>query len=144
MKAVLVLLLGAFLGVLAHVGWYAWRRPAAPADVVAWMVTDLELTPEQAARIRALHDSSGRQLAELVAQAGAMRAELTAFEAARRHEGRVDFLAFARFVDDWRRVDRLAAETSRRLIAATAGELSAAQRARYLARLNPDPTRSVN
>ncbi|MBA4136227.1 MAG: hypothetical protein C0518_02790 [Opitutus sp.] len=145
MKALRVIVLGLFLGAAAHLGWYAWRRPVDPgADIVAWMQGDLNLSPEQTARIRALHDASGPQLRALAGQATALRRELETFEATRRHEGRVDFLAFARFVDDWRRIDRLHAATTRELIAATAGELDAEQRARYLARLNPGPARSVN
>jgi capsule polysaccharide export protein KpsE/RkpR len=145
MKSALMLFLGLALGAAAHIGWFEWRRPADPgADVVAWMQADLQLTAAQAQRIRALHEASGPQLRELAAQAAIMRAELDAFETTRRSEGRVDFLAFARFVEDWRRIDRLAAAASRELIAATAGELDAAQRARYFARLNPGSPRSVN
>lgn len=145
MKTPVVLLLGLLLGAATHVSWYHWRRPVEPgADVVAWMQTDLQLTAEQTARIRALHDATRPQLRELVLRATTLRRELETFEATRRQEGRVDFLAFARFVEDWRRIDRLRAATTRELIAATAGELGAEQRVRYLARLNPGPARSVN
>ncbi|MBI2513562.1 MAG: hypothetical protein HYV96_16465 [Opitutae bacterium] len=141
-----ILLLGLLAGLAAHVGWYHWRRAAVPGndDVVSWMKTDLQLTEEQFDRIHALHDRTGPQLREFAAQAARMRAEFEAFERVRRTEGRVDFLAFARCLEMWRRIDRDWSDTTRELIAATAGELTPDQRARYLTRLTPAPTRSVN
>lgn len=145
MRTTAIILTGLLLGAAAHVGWFEWRRPADPgADVVAWLQTDLKLTAAQTARIRALHETSQPRLRELAGRAAMLRAELETFESTRRREGRVDFLAFGRFVEDWRRIDRLGAEAARQLIAATAGELNVEQRARYLARLNPGPARSVN
>lgn len=146
MKAALLVLLGLLCGALAHAGWYAWRRPApVSADPVAWMQSELRLTDTQLAQIRALHERSAPQLRELARRTEQMRAELEAFETTRRREGQVDFLAFARFVEDWRRVDQLCADTTRQLIAATAEQLDPEQRARYFARVHPStPARFVN
>jgi hypothetical protein len=140
-----IVLLGLLTGIAAHVGWYHWRRPPTVSnDIVAWMKTDLELTDAQLARIRELHDRTGPQLREFAAEAARMRAEFETFERVRRTEGRVDFLAFARCLETWRRIDRDWSDVTRELVAATAGELTPDQRARYLTRLTPAPVRSVN
>lgn len=145
-SALLIVLLGLLAGAAAHVGWYHWRRGAVAGndDVVAWMKTDLQLTDEQFARIHALHDQSGPQLREFATRAAQMRAEFEAFEHVRRTEGRVDFLAFARCLETWRRIDRDWSNVTRELVAATADQLTPDQRARYLTRLTPAPVRSVN
>lgn len=144
-SALWIVFLGLLAGIAAHVSWYQWRRPpAASNDIVAWMKSDLELTDAQLARIRELHDRTGPQLREFAAEAARMRAEFETFERVRRTEGRVDFLAFARCLETWRRIDRDWSDVTRELVAATAGELTPDQRARYLTRLTPAPTRSVN
>lgn len=144
-SALWIVLLGLLAGIAAHVSWYQWRRPAAVSnDIVAWMKSDLELTDAQLARIRALHDRTGPQLREFAAEAARMRAEFETFERVRRTEGRVDFLAFARCLETWRRIDRDWSDVTRELVAATAGELTPDQRTRYLTRLTPAPVRSVN
>lgn len=146
-SAFIVVLLGLLAGLAAHAGWYAWHQPAPATDsaaVLAWMKSDLELDDAQFARIRSLHEQTGPEVSKLARQAARMRAELDAFETIRRTDGRVDFLAFAQAVEAWRSLDHSCLETTRRLIAATAGELTPAQRARYLARFTPDSTRAVN
>lgn len=146
MKSAFILLLGLLAGIAAHVVWFTWRNASETRanDVVAWMKTDLQLTDEQFARIRALHDRSGPQLRELAAQAAQMRAEFETFERVRRTEGRVDFIAFARCLEIWRHIDRDWSAATRQLVDSTAGELTPEQRARYLTRLTPDPVRTVN
>jgi hypothetical protein len=145
-STLVILLIGLLAGAAAHVGWFSWRRPVETRndDVVTWMKTDLQLTDEQFARIRTLHDRTGPQLREFAAQAAGMRAEYDTFERVRRTEGRVDFLAFARCLETWRRIDRDWSDATRELVAATEGELTPDQRARYLTRLNPASARSVN
>jgi hypothetical protein len=143
----LVLLLGLAAGLAAHAGWYGFRRPApatAPGAALAWMKSDLNLSAQQFEKIKAIHDQSGPQLRQLAAQAAHMRAELDAFEQLRRTDGRVDFLEFADFIQQRRAVDRACVETTRRLIAATAGEMTPEQRQRYLALLNPAAAHPVN
>lgn len=136
----LVLLLGALAGALSHVLWYGFRRPLpveTDAGALAWLQQDLQLTPEQFARVQAIHERSSAQLQQLAAQAARMRAEFDAFERRRQTDGEIDFLAFARFVQDQRELDRLCTESTRRLVAATAGEMSPRQRERYLDRFDP-------
>lgn len=143
----LVLCLGFAAGLAAHSGWFVLRRPVqitGPTAPLEWMQADLHLTPEQFARIKALHEQSRPQLQALAARAARMRAELENFEQLRRADGSVDFLRFARFVEEHRTIDRLCVESTRRLIAATSGELTPTQRLRYLALLDPATVRSVN
>jgi len=148
MKAVLlVLLLGTVAGIAAHAGWFALRRPvtaSGPGAALSWMQSDLHLTPEQFARIKAIHARSGPKLQELGVQAARMRAELEHFEQVRRTLGEVDFLQFARYVQERRSVDRLCAESTHRLIAATLVELTPAQRDRYLSLMNTAVPAAVN
>jgi hypothetical protein len=136
----IVLLVGVLAGMGAHLLWFSARRPAAvdTADhVLAWLQQDLQLTDEQFIRVKAIHERSGPQLQQLAQQAARMRAEFAEFERRRQTVGEIDFLAFARFVDARRTFDRLCAESTRQLIAATAGEMSPGQRERYLDRLDP-------
>ena len=136
----LVLLLGILAGALAHVLWYTARRPAEVDTVghaLAWLQQDLQLTQEQFTRFQAIHERSSPQLRQLAHEATRMRAEFDAFERRRQTLGEIDFLAFARFVESQRRLDRLCAEPTRRLIAAAAEEMNPGQRERYLDRLDP-------
>lgn len=136
----LVVLFGLLAGLGAHVLWFSVRRPSAvdtTNSVLAWLQQDLRLTDDQFARVKAIHERSGPQLQELAREAARMRAEFAEFERRRQTVGEIDFLAFARFVDTQRTFDRICAESTRQLIAATAGEMSPDQRERYLDRLDP-------
>jgi len=141
MKRTLVIMLAGMMAALAaHFGWFEMRRPTIgndPATILAWLQDDLNLTQEQFARIKAVHERSGPQLQKLAEEATVMRAELEAFEARRRNDGRIDFLAFAQFVQQRREFDRLCAESTRRLLTAAASEMTPGQRARYLERFQP-------
>ncbi len=136
-----ILLLGLVGGVGAHLGWLAVIAPArAPAGAdahLAWLKDGLGLTDAQFARIQALHTNSTPQLQALAARVGEMQAELAAFEQTRRTEDRIDFLEFARFVEQRRRLGRECALSTERLVAATAEVLTPEQRARYLSYLEP-------
>lgn len=143
----IVLLLGALAGVLSHLVWFGLRRPPAadtPAHALAWLQEDLQLTEEQYARLRAIHETSRPQLRELAQQAARMRAEFDAFERRRRTDGEIDFLAFARFVEEQRTLDRVCTESTRRLIAAAADVMNPTQRARYLDRFAPASRSNVD
>jgi hypothetical protein len=139
-RTVLVLLCGIACGVAAHLGWIAHRRPAAVDDLtaqLAWMKTHLRLTDPQVARLRALHEQSTPRVLALAAQVAAMREELAAFERARQTGDRIDFLEFARFVDQRRALDRACLESTRRLVAASAEVMTPEQREHYLSLLGP-------
>lgn len=136
----LVILLGLLAGVVSHLVWFGYRRPVSsdtPANALAWLRQDLQLTDEQFARLKTIHESSSPQLHELAAEAERMRAEFAAFERRRRTDGEIDFLAFARYVDEQRAFDRICSESTRRLIAAATDVMTPAQRARYLDRFGP-------
>jgi hypothetical protein len=139
-RTLLVLLLGLGCGVIAHVAWFGHRAPA-PADTLAaqlaWMKANLQLTDAQVARLRVLHEQSTPRLIALAAQVATMRDELAAFEHARQTSGRIDFLEFARFVDQRRALDRACAESTRTLVAASADVMTPAQRDHYLSLLAP-------
>ena len=135
-----VLAVGIGCGVLAHVAWYGARRPAGGAELesqLAWMQQTLELTPGQFARIKALHEQSSPRLVALATQVARMRGEFAAFEQERQTKGQIDFLEFARFVEQRRAVDRACAESTRQLILAASEVLDPRQRATYLALLDP-------
>lgn len=136
----LVLFLGAVAGAVAHTLWFSARRPVTTDPIgsaLVWLQQDLQLTEEQFARVQAIHEQSGPQLQHLAREAARMRAEFNAFERRRETIGEIDFLAFARFVETQRHLDRLCAESTHRLIAAAADEMNPGQRERYLDRLDP-------
>lgn len=136
----IVLTVGIFAAVIAHVMWFQLRRPSyeeTPAGILSWLQADLNLTPEQFARIKAVHERSGPQLRELAAQAERMRAELNAFERRRRNDDHIDFLAFSQYVEQRREFDRRCLASTRRLLAAAAREMTPGQRERYLQRFEP-------
>jgi capsule polysaccharide export protein KpsE/RkpR len=137
---IIVILLGAIAGAASHALWYSFRRPPAietQAQVLAWLREDLQLTDEQFDRVKAIHERSGPELAAMSQRAARLRAELAAFEERRQTIGEIDFLAFARFVEQQREFDRHCLESTRELIAASASEMSSDQRARYLDRFDP-------
>ncbi|MDX2186519.1 MAG: hypothetical protein SFV32_06275 [Opitutaceae bacterium] len=131
-----VLLLGILLGITAHVGYFEWRRPAGPSpesNHLAWLRTELKLTDQQYSRVVALHEQTSPELRRLAAQVMDMEREMQVFENTRRSEGRVDFLEFARFVDEFRRLSSACEDSTRALVTATADVLTPDQRKRYLA-----------
>lgn len=139
-RAFVVILAGLACGVVAHVGWFVAHRPADVDGLGAqlgWMQESLELTPAQFARIRELHEQSSPRLMTLAGQVARMRAEFDAFENERQTAGQIDFLEFARFVEERRAVDRACLESTRRLVAAASEVMDERQRARYLALLDP-------
>jgi hypothetical protein len=139
-RTLIVLATGLACGVLAHFAWFGAHRPAGNADLgsqLTWMQETLRLTPEQFARIKALHEQSSPRLLALAAQVTRMRGEFAAFERERRTRGQIDFLEFARFVEQRRAVDRECAESTRRLIVASSEVMNPQQREAYLAFLDP-------
>lgn len=139
-RTLLTLLLGSLAGLVAHVGWLNYRKPA-PAETLdaqlAWMKRDLQLSEEQVGRLRALHAESAPRLLALAAQAAAMRDELAAFERTRTTTGQIDFLEFARFVDQRRAFDQACLDSTRALVAASAQVMTPGQREHYLSLVSP-------
>lgn len=139
-RTILALALGLVCGLGAHYGWFLTHRPRPVDDLESqweWMRHDLRLDEMQIARIRALHEQSGPQLLALAARVAQMRREFAAFEKTRRTRGEVDFLEFARFVDEQRALDRECLDSTRQLVAATVEVMRPDQRRQYLASLGP-------
>jgi len=139
-RTLLILLAGIAASFLAHLGWYEMRRPAsfdAADGELGWMKTELKLSDAQYTRIREIHQDSNPQLLALAAQVSRMRGELLAFEEERKSQGQIDFLEFARFVENRRAIDRACLDSTRRLVLATAEVMNAEQRERYLGMVSP-------
>ena len=139
-RTLIILLLGIIGGTGAHYGWLARHNPTRSDNLsaqLAWMKTNLHLNDEQLARLRVLHEQSAPRLLELAAQVASMRGELAAFERERLTTGRIDFLEFARYVEQRRALDRTCLDSTRTLVAASAEVMTPPQREHYLSLLEP-------
>lgn len=135
-RILLVTFLGVLCGTVGHFACLALQQPSqrsAGLDAqLAWIRNDLQLTPEQYARIKALHEQSSPHLMVLASRVARLREEFAAFERQRKTTGEIDFLEFAQFVDERRRIDRECLLSTRQLVDASADILTAPQRERYL------------
>lgn len=134
-RVLLVLLLGLAGGVGGHYALLSrlQPKPVSALDAqLAWIQRDLQLTPEQYARIRTIHEQSSAHLLALADQVSRMRAEFAAFEHQRKTVGEIDFLEFAHFVQERRTIDRECLQSTQRLVDASADVMNPQQRARYL------------
>jgi hypothetical protein len=139
-RSLLIVLLGLTAGVLAHIGCFVSQRPCRTNDLgcqLQWMRTELKLSDEQFARIKAIHEESSPRLLELAAQVARMRKEYDAFEHERTTSGQVDFLEFAHFVEQRRAVNRECLISTQHLVADAARVMTAQQREQYLGLLGP-------
>jgi hypothetical protein len=117
-------------------------QTAAPKNhdldaLLAWMKTDLQLNDEQLARVRNVHEQLSPHLLALASKVAQMQQAFASFEQARTTAGQVDFLEFANYVEQRRRLDRECAESTRKLIAEASGVMTPQQRQQYLQLLNP-------
>jgi hypothetical protein len=136
----LVLLAGVTAGVVTHLCWFNIHRPCRGNELdcqLAWIRTELRLSEEQFSRIKAIHEASSSRLLALAGQVARMRDEYAAFERERTTAGQVDFVEFARFVDQRRAIDRECLTSTRQLVAATCDAMNPEQRTRYLGLLHP-------
>ena len=137
-RTVLIAVLGVAAGLVAHVGWFALRRPPTDLETqLAWMNSVLQLNADQFARFKALHEEASPQLVEFAGELQRMRAESAAFERRREETGEVDFLAFARLMEHRRAVDRDRDATARRPIETALNVMTPEQRQRYLTLIAP-------
>jgi len=136
MKRTLVsLVLGLAVGLTTHFVYFRVNEPAPTNTLdgqLAWMKTELQLTDAQYARIKELHQASSPRLRAMAAQVAALQAEFTEFEQVRRTSDQVDFLEFARFVEQRRHVSRECLDSTRQLVLASAQVMNAQQRQRYI------------
>lgn len=134
-RGLLVILIGLAAGAASYAGYFHLHRQFDPDSLegqLAWMKSELGLSDAQYRRIDELHQRSSARLRALAAQVSRMQAEFAAFENTRRTSDKVDFIEFARFVEARRTVNRECIESTRSLVAATAGEMSQRQREQYL------------
>ena len=139
-RSLVVLLAGLIVGVGAHLAWFQFRHPATVSGLnadLAWMKGQLELSSDQLARIQALHEQSSPRLLALAEQVAHMEQEFAAFERSRQTDDEVDFLEFARFVQQRRTLEKECDDSARKLIAASAEIMTPAQRQRYLTLVSP-------
>lgn len=135
-RILLITLLGLLGGTVGHYACLYLQQPHGSNDnldaQLAWIKTDLQLTTEQYARIKAIHQQSSPHLLKLASRVARMREEFAAFESQRKTTGEVDFLEFARFIDERRRIDHECLLSTRQLVDASADVLTPGQRERYL------------
>lgn len=139
-RGFLVLLLGAAIGVGSHVLFFRLHQPADPHTLdgqLAWMRQELHLSDAQFARISELHQASSPRLRALAAQVSQMQAEFAAFEKTRKTTDRVDFIGFAHFVEVRRAINQQCFDSARRLVLASANEMTPRQREHYLGIVSP-------
>ena len=115
--------------------------PGSPATAMSALQRDLQLTPGQLDSLRILYEQSAPHLRELAAREARLREELYAFETRRQARGEVDFLEFARFVDERRRLERECADSTRQIVDASAGVMNPRQRERYRMLIDSSLTR---
>lgn len=148
-RTLLMLVSGVMAGIVAHVGWFHFRRPPTDLETqLAWMQAVLNLNSDQFARFKALHEEASPQLVAMATELQRTRAESAAFERRRERTGEVDFLAFARLVEHRRAIDRDRDASARKLVETAISVMTPEQRQRYLAliapALNPDSDRTLH
>ena len=134
-RPLLVLLLGAAVGVAAHLAYFQHREPIGTDTLdgqLAWMRSELQLTEQQFARIKGLHQATRPQLQAMAAQVALMQEEFAEFERARQASDQVDFIEFARFVESRRELNRRCLDTTRQLVLASAEIMTPEQRRQYI------------
>lgn len=139
-RSLLVFVVGVLGAIIAHIAWFELRRPAGynPADgELAWLKTELHLSDQQFAQVKALHEANNPHLLQLASQVSKMRAELQSFEEERRSKGTIDFLEFARFVESRRMIDKQCIDSTRNLVKATADIMTPQQRELYMGLIGP-------
>ena len=120
-------------------GW-----PAAGTDAGArlerdllWLRRELELSPEQFAQLRSLHESSNERLQLLAVELAQERQTEAHWEAERTNTGDVDFLSYGFAAKGVDALGRMSAQATRSLIESTAAVLDNRQRERYLGLVRP-------
>jgi len=148
MKRTLVLLL---LGLAVGTGSYRLQlhfrstpESAALDHHLAWMKAELNVSDEQLARLRELHEASEPQMRLLASKVIQLQGELAAFEQTRRAAGEVDFMELGRFVEIRRNVYQECLVSTRQLVVASAALMTPAQRRHYLALVAPSMAAEVS
>ena len=133
-RSLLVVLIGFAAGALAHIGFYAFRRPTVEnrlAKNLAWMQAEFQLDDRQYSRIRALHDRTGPELERLFTVLRTTHEELLRLEEMRRTADKVDFLAYHQAKAANRNARSQCRSLTLDLVYAVAEVMNPAQRTRY-------------
>jgi Spy/CpxP family protein refolding chaperone len=134
-RTLLMLSLGLAVGTIVHFGYFGLHEGGSGDALdrqLSWMKSELQLTDQQYARIKELHRSSSPRLRALAVQVAQLQTEFAAFERVRHSADRVDFLEFARFVEERRHVSRECLDSTRQLVLASAEVMTPQQREHYL------------
>ena len=134
-RTALILVVGLLVGAGAHIVYFNFHRPVGLDSLdgqLTWMKEELNLSEEQFAQIKDLHEQSSPRLRALAADVARMQTEFAAFENTRRTSDRVDFIEFAQFVETRRNINRQCQESTRQLVLASAGLMTPQQRSHYL------------
>jgi len=105
--------------------------------MLAWMQNDLRLNEQQLAHIKNVHEQLSPRLLSLAGQVAQMQHTFTEFEKERQTDGQVDFLQFARYVEQRRQLDRECVESTHQLIAEASDVMTPKQKQMYLQLLDP-------
>lgn len=134
-RALATILAGLLAGIVSHVTFYYYREPASTDTLegqLRWMKSELRLTDSQFARIRELHQLSHPKLQQMANEVAQMQAEFAEFEQLRRTTDQVDFVEFARFVANRRKLNQACLDSTRQLVQASAAVMTPEQRRHYL------------
>jgi len=135
-RFLLVVLIGFAAGALAHIGFYAFRRPTVEnrlARDLAWMQTEFHLDDRQYGSIRALHNRTGPELERLFAVLRTTHEELLRLDEMRRTADKVDFIAYHQAKVANRKARSQCRTLTLDLVYAVAEVMTPEQRTRYFA-----------
>lgn len=135
-RFLLIVMLGFVAGAVAHIGFFAFRRPTVENRLtrdLAWMQSVFDLNDSQYQNIRALHQRTGPELERLFTVLRTTHEELNRLEEMRRTIDKVDFVAFHQAKEANRKARLQCRTLTLDLVYAVAELMSPAQRARYFA-----------
>jgi beta-xylosidase len=135
-RFLLIVMLGFVAGAMAHIGFYAFRRPTVENRLtrdLAWMQSVFDLNDTQYRSIRALHQRTGPELERLFTVLRTTHDELDRLEEMRRTADKVDFIAFHQAKEANRKARLQCRTLTLDLVYAVAEVMSPEQRARYFA-----------
>ena len=114
------------------------REPADSIDAtLAWMKDDLHLTPEQYARVQALHRDAQQKLVALHREIAEADRAAKALEDERLKRDRIDFIAAETLSEEERSLGRQGSLVVSNLVRATSAILDPTQRERYASAVEP-------
>ena len=133
-RFLLVVLIGFAAGALAHIGFYAFRRPTVENRLtrdLAWMQAEFHLDDRQYGSIRALHNRTGPELERLFTVLRTTHEELLRLDEMRRTADKVDFVAYHQAKAANRKARSQCRTLTLDLVYAVAEVMTPEQRTRY-------------